>query len=451
MKRWEAILCCALVSGLGGCSACGKNEALPDLEDAVRDQSHELPVFPGAQGFGATTAAGRGGAILRVTNLATSGEGSLRAALEARGPRQIVFEVAGVIELDEHLLIEEPFVTIAGQTAPPPGITLFGAGLTISTHDVLVQHLHVRPGGLAEGPNFESRDAIEVRGVEDGSRDVHHVVIDHCSLSWGTDETFSTWYKGVHDVTISNSIIAESLDDVGHPQGRHSKGLLIGDHSRRVSVLANLMLHNDDRNPHLKGDVTALVVNNLVYNHLRWPLTIFDNKVLRRGPTLLSAIGNVYIAGADSEPEHNTVLVGKTAQEGTIVYLEDNLAKDSDPQNPCAIFREEKGDDDAQCITTDPPVMVRPLTILPSSEVERHVLANVGAFYWARDPIDTRHIQDVAQRTGRIIDHHDDVGGLPPIAPVTRALELPDDPHGDEDQDGYTNFEAWLRTFEPGD
>jgi hypothetical protein len=260
--------CLALV--ITGCGSCPNT--LPDLDDATRDYSDELPVFPGAQGFGSATRAGRGGEVVRVTTLAARGPGSLREALLRQGARTIIFDVAGVITTREHLEIRDPFVTVAGQTAPAPGITIHGAGLTITTHDVLVQHLHVRPGGDKDGPNFGSRDAIEIRGDAQGSLDVFNVVIDHCSMSWGTDETMSTWYRGVRDVTVSHSIIAETLDDAGHPQGDHSKGLLVGDHTRRFSILRNLLIHNDDRNPHVKGDASALFVNNLVYNYGRWPL-----------------------------------------------------------------------------------------------------------------------------------------------------------------------------------
>src|SRR5215470_4024198 len=105
------------------------------------------PVFPGAQGFGIETPAGRGGRILRVTNLNSEGPGSLRAAIETKGPRIVVFEVAGVIDLNmKPLTISEPFITIAGQTAPTPGITIVRAGIDIATHDILLQHIRVRMG-----------------------------------------------------------------------------------------------------------------------------------------------------------------------------------------------------------------------------------------------------------------------------------------------------------------
>ena len=108
------------------------------------------PVFPSAEGFGIYTPAGRGGEVYRVTNLNPSGNGSLRAALQASGPRVVIFEVSGTIAITEDLVIMNPFITIAGQTSPSPGITIKGAGLWIATHDVLVQHLRIRVGNYQQ-------------------------------------------------------------------------------------------------------------------------------------------------------------------------------------------------------------------------------------------------------------------------------------------------------------
>lgn len=117
-----------LASALTACTLGACVDPLPNLDDATRDLSSALPVFPGAEGFGTDTPAGRGGVVLRVTNLEADGAGSLRAALTAEGPRVVVFEVSGTIALTENLRIESPFVTVAGQTAPSPGVTIAGAG-----------------------------------------------------------------------------------------------------------------------------------------------------------------------------------------------------------------------------------------------------------------------------------------------------------------------------------
>jgi len=149
-----------------------------------------LPVFPGAERFGTRTPAGRGGRVLEVTTLADSGPGSLREALEQPAPRIVVFRVTGTIELKDFLTINRPFVTVAGQTAPGGGICLKNAGLTITTHDVLVQHLRIRPG--IEGDiTPEYNDAVAILGRHGEIDGASHVVLDHVSASWGEDETVS--------------------------------------------------------------------------------------------------------------------------------------------------------------------------------------------------------------------------------------------------------------------
>jgi pectate lyase len=173
------------------------------------------PAFAGTQGFGAATPGGRGGAIIRVTTLRSSGAGSLAEALSTKGPRVIVFEVGGVVDLQgRHLKISEPFVTIAGQTAPSPGITLIRGGLFINTHDVVIQHIAVRTGeaGRAKKSGWET-DAISTASAT-------NVVVDHCSCTWATDENLSAsgprfeggnlaeWQQNTsHHVTFSHCII----------------------------------------------------------------------------------------------------------------------------------------------------------------------------------------------------------------------------------------------------
>nr|QQZ49223.1 hypothetical protein JKL49_19155 [Phenylobacterium glaciei] len=130
---------------------------------------------------------GRGGRIIKVTTLASEGPGSFREALEAKGPRIIVFEVGGVIDLDRKTLkVEEPFVTIAGQTAPSPGITLIRGGMDVSAHDVVMQHIRVRPGeaGQPKKSGWEEDAFSTVSGA-------YNVIVDHCTFTWATDENLS--------------------------------------------------------------------------------------------------------------------------------------------------------------------------------------------------------------------------------------------------------------------
>src|SRR5688572_10432930 len=142
--------------------------------------------FLGAVGWAAQTPGGRGGEIVRVTNLDPSGPGSLRAALERRGPRIVVFEVGGIIDLGlQTVTIDEPFLTIAGQTAPSPGITLIRGGIDIRTHDVIVRHIRIRTGadGQPRMSGWEA-DAFSTLGA-------WNVIVDHCTMTWGIDENLS--------------------------------------------------------------------------------------------------------------------------------------------------------------------------------------------------------------------------------------------------------------------
>ncbi len=406
-------------------------EPLPELADAHRDLSAALPVFPGAEGFGTDTPAGRGGAVLRVTSLAPDGEGSLRAALAADGPRVVVFEISGTIELTEHLRIERPFVTVAGQTAPSPGVTIAGAGLEITTHDVLVQHLRIRPGDNERGPKPENRDAVQILGAPDGSREVFNVVIDHCSLSWAVDEIGSTWYKGVRDVTWSNNLVSEGLWNSLHPEQPHSKGILIGDHSRRVAVMGNVFAHNNDRNPVIGMDATAVVANNLVYDPGQFAIVLYKGGGCC--PILGSVESNAMIPGVATWDDAPTLHLTTKVHEDTHVYEADN-----------GRVRTDVGEG---IWASAPPVSVTPMTIVPAAELEGALLPRVGARPTDRDEVDARVIADIIARAGGPIDSPADVGGYPQLAENARALTLPEDPDGDADMDGYTNLEEWLHAL----
>ena len=150
--------------------------------------------FPGAEGFGAFATGGRGGTVYEVTNLNDSGPGSLRAVVETEGPRIVVFRVGGTIELQESLKIDDPYITIAGQSAPGDGITLKGYELRIRTHDVIVRYLRIRSGPSA------AQDSVQLLGAE-------RVILDHNSFSWATDENASAT-QGSKDVTFQWNIFS---------------------------------------------------------------------------------------------------------------------------------------------------------------------------------------------------------------------------------------------------
>ncbi len=180
----------------------------------------KVPAFPGAEGAGSSTPGGRGGAVHVVTSLADSGPGSFRAAVEAEGPRTVVFGVAGLITLERPLDIQNPFLTLAGQTAPGDGVCIRGESVHINTHDVIVRYLRFRRG------------SFKVRDDALGGYPVSDIIVDHVSASWGLDENLSLyrWIKEeggkqlkmpLENVTIQWSITSEALEPVQPRVRRH--------------------------------------------------------------------------------------------------------------------------------------------------------------------------------------------------------------------------------------
>ena len=383
-----------------------------------------LPVFPGAMGHGTETRAGRGGQIIKVTNLNDSGAGSLRAAIDTSGARIIVFEVGGTINLSSDLNIRNPYVTIAGQTAPSPGISLRGAGVRISTNDVLLQHIRIRPGDGSSGPSASNRDSLQVLGPN-----ARNVVVDHVSASWAVDENMSTWYA-LNNVTFSNNLIAEALHASIHPKGPHSMGLLIGEGARNVTLAGNLFAHNNDRNPRLKGDVSAVVLNNLFYNASA-AYGSFSSIGCNQGPNTVSVEGNVFLAGPNTKTGAAGTKVESAASSGTKVYFKDNRAPGISHYS-------------TSYQVSSRPVWHKSLVALPSGEVESRVTAFAGARPADRDPVDARIINQVRNRTGKIINSQSEVGGWPNLTATKRTFAIPASPNADSNGNGYTNIEEVL-------
>jgi hypothetical protein len=384
-------------------------------------------VEPVTRGW-ARTEGGRGGAIVRVTNLNSDGPGSFKAAIERKGPRIIVFEVGGVIDMGlTTLTIDQPYLTIAGQTAPSPGVTLIRGGIDIKTHDVIIRHIRVRTGvsGQAQRSGWEA-DSISTVGAA-------NVIIDHCTLTWALDENLSAsgprftgktveeWRRGTsHAITFSYNILAEGIADASHPKGEHSKGSLIHDNATGILIYRNLYAHNYERNPLLKGGAQVALVNNLIFNPgaqaIHYNLMDLEWGTQPPQPGKLSAVGNVLRAGLSTRDDIAFLTIGGV---GDLDYFgRDNIAVGR-LGKPLPMFGRYATGSARIVEVAEPPVWPKGLDVLPAGQVETHILRHAGARPWDRDAHDIRVTFDVAEGRGKIISDEQEVGGYPKQAPTS--------------------------------
>jgi hypothetical protein len=392
-----------------------------------------LLAFPGAQGWAAHTRGGRGGQLLRVTTLAASGPGSFRAAIEASGPRVVVFEVGGVIDIGgEQLKITEPYLTIAGQTAPPPGITLIRTGIDIAAHDVVIQHIRVRTGtaGMAKRHGWEP-DAM---GTVGGA---YNVIVDHCSLTWAIDENLSSsgprfvganveeWRQHTsHNITFSNNIIAEGLANATHAKGEHSKGSLIHDNVTNILIVGNLYAHNNERSPLFKGGVHGQIINNLIYDpgqravHYNLIAAEWGEHPFEIGQIVL--LNNVMRAGPSTPPDVALFMLGGSGD--VQLYMKENIAVDRIGRPMPQTGRYTTSAAAIIPMRTAPPLPEN-VTLLPAVQVQDAVIANAGATPWNRDEHDWRVIADTIEGRGKVIDSEQEVGGYPNYVASHQAFD----------------------------
>ncbi|HYD12934.1 MAG TPA: pectate lyase [Allosphingosinicella sp.] len=415
--------------------------------------SAQTLAFPGAEGAGRFAAGGRGGAVIRVTNLNDSGAGSLRAAVAARGPRTVIFDVAGTIRLQSDLVISEPRVTIAGQSAPGGGIALGGGTLIVHADDVVIRHLRVRRGDRTPGEG----DSVWIRG---GRR----IILDHVSASWSVDETLSASARydrgeGYWDLTVQWSIIAESLRRSHHGKGEHGYGSLIrGGRGARVSFHHNLWAHHAARMPR-PGNYAGPAADpegplmefrsNLFYN---WGRGFAGYNEDEASLIRYNFIDNAYLAGPDS----GGAMAFRERNRLARAFFSGNSMNGVVPADPWSLVTGTL----PEGYRLSGPVDVAPVAADPAPSATARVLARAGA--WPRDAADARVIESVRRRTGRHIDSQEEVGGWPELASGRPEADtdgdgMPDawerahghdpargDGNADRDGDGLTNLEDWL-------
>lgn len=416
----------------------------------------KIPAFPGAQGFGSTTPGGRGGRVLEVTNLNADGPGSFRAACEVPEPRIVVFRSAGTIKLDGDIKIKNPYITIAGQTAPGDGICIRGAAIRIKTHDVIIRGLRIRVGDDPNGPGPGNRDGIGIANPQDPP---YNIIIDHCSISWAIDENIAT-YKEVRDITFQWCIISEALRNSLHPSGTHSMAMLLDKYSAQsISIHHNLFAHNRSRQPKIQEGSETEIINNVFYN---WEARA---TIVGEGANT-NIIKNYYKKGPNTTDDMNRShyiwkgIYLKREESGMKVYVEGNIGPGrlTDSEDEWAVVAGSE-----QFRSLAPPVLSTGVVTYSASTAYELVLKNAGAIKPHRDPVDERVVQAVRDGTGSLIDSQEQVGGWPMLAPGTPQPDIdhdgmpdeweiarglnpkdPADGNADRDGDGYTNVEEYL-------
>ncbi len=384
-----------------------------------------------------------GARVLRVTTLADDGAGSLREALMARGPRVVVFEVAGTINLASRIEVRSPGLTIAGQTAPDPGILLRGAPLVIRTSDVRLEHLAIYPGTGPEGADARAIDALALISRA-GRQEVRRVVLRNLTLAHATDENLSFAGDAISAIRLESSLIAKGLQEAGHPKGLHSMGLLIYPNVQDMTVVGNAFVNNDRRNPVVNPGVHGVIANNLVFGHGRNSIHV------QRGATARDLEAAIF--GNLVQPTNQTNCRIEAVQvplrvfqqaPGAQLYLNDNLLDGRFVTRPGCVAEGPLPENVRARLARTPPAADPEWTTLPASAVPEFVLRHAGARPAARNPMDARIMLGVQDGSGRIINSADDDGGWPVISGATRSLpsEVPQRLAGPADVE---RLAAWL-------
>jgi hypothetical protein len=376
------------------------------------------------------------------------------------GPRVVVFERSGMIDLTDDLTITSPCITIAGQTAPSPGITLRYAGITIKTHDILLQHFRIRPGGDTCNSSIQAWNF--------GSDDIYNLVFDHMSTSWNQDEGY-VFQQHARDanITVWRCIQAEGLfarraGECSGGTGGGPHGMLVYAQTHNVYIIQSLFSMNQERNPYMQNGTRTVLVNNVVYNWLSvWGFTWTQNASLGSPGAgeewYASAVGNRFIGGqltnADANPGYMYTYLAEFAQSGNKIYQSDNTFA-SDGSQPGALTTTNNQLSYNPVVGSAPPEAPLPplMTPVASSAVEAFVRANAGARPTDRDSVDTRIVSEVAARTqtgGFFPTSQTQFGGWPTLAVNTQTFTAVANPHSNSTYcttggQCYTNLERQL-------
>ena len=443
--------------------------------------------FPGAEGGGMFTTGGRGGRVIHVTNLNNSGEGSLRAAINEKGARIIVFDVAGTIELTEELKIGNGDLTIAGQTAPGDGICLKDYTVRLDASNVIIRYIRFRLGDKTATQSSPQEDCIWGRYKDD-------IILDHCTMTWSIDECASFYAN--RNFTMQWCLVGESMNNSGHAKGSHGYGGIWG--GKNASFHHNLLVHNKSRNaridhPQIYGNFLTThrgnvdYRNNVIYN---WG----DNNTYGGEGGWFNFVGNYYKPGPASKDRKYFIDAngyyesGKTQYDYPRLYLDDNVhtkyPEFAADQQKGVYLHDGTGAGDPANMYLSAPLPIKKndtdvcyTTTHSAGDAYEKVLAYVGVSH-RRDAVDAHIVYDARNgvatypvgsngSTNGIIDSQKDVGGWPVLtadeAEIARVHdsdgdgipdyyeklfgldpENPDDGAGHTFDDRYTNLEMYL-------
>ncbi|HTD93798.1 MAG TPA: hypothetical protein VK644_08305 [Chitinophagaceae bacterium] len=406
MKYSSFVIICFLASQLQACS---------QPKQASTNTAETTLAFPGAEGFGKYTIGGRGGKIIPVTNLDDSGPGSFREAVTAKGPRIVILTVSGTIHLNSSLSIKGN-VTIAGQSAPGDGICLADYPVILGGDNIIIRYMRFRMGDKNQKGGM-----VDGNGGDDafGSNRRKNIIIDHCSMSWSTDEVFSLY--GGDSTTLQWNIISEPMNysyhfETGDKDYEHHGygGIWGGSH---LSAHHNLFAHCNSRNPRFNGTrlgATEELVdyrNNVIYN---WG----GNTVYGGEGGQYNIVGNYYRYGPSTSKGVRFRVLNPFRQEKPEIgfgkfFVEGNFvdgAEDVSSNNWLGIVMNNNGTEaDKKEAIVSAPFLVLALPVQTAKDAYDQVLKLAGASF-ARDTLDMRIISDVKNRTGGFIDVQ---GGFP--------------------------------------
>ncbi|WP_438037615.1 pectate lyase [Sorangium sp. So ce128] len=402
----------------------------------------EFGAFPGAEGFGRMATGARGGDIYHVTNLNDAGPGSLRDAI-SQPNRTVVFDVGGVIKIDSRLVFKNN-QTIAGQTAPGGGITVYGNGTSFSgASNTIVRYVRFRMGKIGDS----GKDTVTMANG-------HDVIWDHCSLSWGRDGTFDLNRESgaeLYNITLQDSIVAQGLQT-------HSTGGIVN--TTGTSIIRSLYIDNNSRNPKARG--TLQFVNNVVYNWVTSGYILGDTSGRSDGVM----VGNTLIPGPETK--------GGTLDSPTPEYHLYAVDNWYDSNKDGVLNGRLLGQGDFGSVTWEaaPSVEVPDVPAMSAEDAFDHVMKRAGASLW-RDPVDDFLMEELASlgAEGATISDEKSLGlpntvgdipggsapadtdqdGMPDAWEVSASLDPhdPEDRNGDRNGDGWTNLEEYINSLVP--